>query len=286
MPGFDTVGTVAIAMSDVSLRRFTVLNALGALLWAVTLAAAGYLLGNVLELVLGDLSGSRSHCWRASSSWPWSGSRGATSGITRRAPQLRPNLALQADQDQPEAAVAAQGRRAMRLGGPAQPPRISMAARHEGTQRRSSASAARLVDCDDCTPKKHRHETAGLVVNSCLGAEEWRVVRSHSLRTRLPKWTSTSCLRSFRTRRRQPSCLAPWPDRVHPDHPDERHHRSDPQPEHDRRRRSPRTRLKSDIPRLEAPGAADEPGGPPCDRQRGSADGARHPGLRQRLRPE
>jgi membrane protein DedA with SNARE-associated domain len=56
MPGFDTVGTVAIGMSDVSLRRFTVLNALGALLWAATLAVAGYLLGNVLELVLGDLA--------------------------------------------------------------------------------------------------------------------------------------------------------------------------------------------------------------------------------------
>ena len=56
MAGFDTVGTVAIGMSDVSLHRFTVLNALGALVWAATLAAAGYLLGNVLELVLGDLT--------------------------------------------------------------------------------------------------------------------------------------------------------------------------------------------------------------------------------------
>jgi membrane protein DedA with SNARE-associated domain len=56
MPGFDSVGTVAIGLSDVSVRRFTVLNALGALIWAATLAAAGYLLGNVLELVLGDLA--------------------------------------------------------------------------------------------------------------------------------------------------------------------------------------------------------------------------------------
>jgi membrane protein DedA with SNARE-associated domain len=56
MAGFDTVGTVAIGMSDVSLHRFTVLNALGALIWAATLAAAGYLLGNVLELALGDLA--------------------------------------------------------------------------------------------------------------------------------------------------------------------------------------------------------------------------------------
>jgi membrane protein DedA with SNARE-associated domain len=55
MPGFDTVGTVAIGMSRVSTQRFTLLNALGALLWAATLAVAGYLLGNLLELVLGDL---------------------------------------------------------------------------------------------------------------------------------------------------------------------------------------------------------------------------------------
>jgi membrane protein DedA with SNARE-associated domain len=55
MPGLDTIGTVAIGVSRVSVLRFTVLNALGALLWAVTLAVAGYLLGNLLELILGDL---------------------------------------------------------------------------------------------------------------------------------------------------------------------------------------------------------------------------------------
>jgi membrane protein DedA with SNARE-associated domain len=55
MPGFDTVGTVAIGMSEVSVQRFTLLNALGALLWATTLALAGYLLGHLLEAVLGDL---------------------------------------------------------------------------------------------------------------------------------------------------------------------------------------------------------------------------------------
>ena len=55
MPGFDTVGTVAIGMSRVSTERFTLLNALGALLWAATLALAGYLLGNLLQAILGDL---------------------------------------------------------------------------------------------------------------------------------------------------------------------------------------------------------------------------------------
>jgi membrane protein DedA with SNARE-associated domain len=56
MPGFDTVGTVAIGMSRVSTPRFTALNALGALLWAAVLASGGYLLGNLLEAVLGDLA--------------------------------------------------------------------------------------------------------------------------------------------------------------------------------------------------------------------------------------
>jgi membrane protein DedA with SNARE-associated domain len=55
MPGFDTVGTVAIGMSKVSTQRFTAFNALGAVLWATALAVAGYLLGNLLELLLGDL---------------------------------------------------------------------------------------------------------------------------------------------------------------------------------------------------------------------------------------
>jgi membrane protein DedA with SNARE-associated domain len=56
MPGLDTVGTVAIGMSRVGGPRFTVLNALGALLWAAILASCGYLLGNLLELVLSDLA--------------------------------------------------------------------------------------------------------------------------------------------------------------------------------------------------------------------------------------
>jgi membrane protein DedA with SNARE-associated domain len=55
MPGLDTIGTVAIGMSRVSVPRFTVLNALGALIWATALAVAGYLLGDLLELILGDL---------------------------------------------------------------------------------------------------------------------------------------------------------------------------------------------------------------------------------------
>lgn len=53
--GFSNVGMVAIGMSKLGTPRFTVLNGLGALMWATTLAVAGYLLGDLLAVVLGDL---------------------------------------------------------------------------------------------------------------------------------------------------------------------------------------------------------------------------------------
>jgi membrane protein DedA with SNARE-associated domain len=53
--GFGSVGGVAIGMSSLSALRFTLLNGLGALLWATTLAVAGYLLGDLVEQLLGDL---------------------------------------------------------------------------------------------------------------------------------------------------------------------------------------------------------------------------------------
>jgi membrane protein DedA with SNARE-associated domain len=53
--GFGSVGGVAIGMSSLSAPRFAVLNGLGALLWATTLAVAGYLLGGLVEQLLGDL---------------------------------------------------------------------------------------------------------------------------------------------------------------------------------------------------------------------------------------
>ena len=49
------MGGVAIGMSSLSAPRFTLLNGLGALLWATTLAVAGYLLGDLVERLLGDL---------------------------------------------------------------------------------------------------------------------------------------------------------------------------------------------------------------------------------------
>jgi membrane protein DedA with SNARE-associated domain len=53
--GFSTAGSVAVGMSTVGTSRFTLLNGLGAVLWATALALAGYLLGDLIELVLGDL---------------------------------------------------------------------------------------------------------------------------------------------------------------------------------------------------------------------------------------
>jgi membrane protein DedA with SNARE-associated domain len=55
VPGFSNVGMVAIGMSELGAPRFTLLNGLGALLWATALAVAGYLLGGLIELVLADV---------------------------------------------------------------------------------------------------------------------------------------------------------------------------------------------------------------------------------------
>lgn len=53
--GFGNVGSVAIGMSSLGAPRFTLLNGLGALLWATVLASAGYLLGNLIEQLLGEV---------------------------------------------------------------------------------------------------------------------------------------------------------------------------------------------------------------------------------------
>jgi membrane protein DedA with SNARE-associated domain len=53
--GFGTAGGVAIGMSRLGAPRFTLFNGLGALLWATTLAIAGFLLGGLIERFLSDL---------------------------------------------------------------------------------------------------------------------------------------------------------------------------------------------------------------------------------------
>ena len=55
VPGFRTIGGVAIGMSDVSLGRFAFLNLIGALLWAVVIGFLGYLCGHALELIMGEI---------------------------------------------------------------------------------------------------------------------------------------------------------------------------------------------------------------------------------------
>jgi membrane protein DedA with SNARE-associated domain len=55
VPGFRTIGGVAIGMSDVSAGRFTVLNGIGAVLWAVVIGFLGYLCGHILELIMGEI---------------------------------------------------------------------------------------------------------------------------------------------------------------------------------------------------------------------------------------
>ena len=53
--GIRTVAPFAIGASGVPLRRFLVLNVVSAALWASAFGTLGYLLGNTLQAVLGDI---------------------------------------------------------------------------------------------------------------------------------------------------------------------------------------------------------------------------------------
>jgi len=53
--GLRTVSPFAIGLSRISAREFFLYNAAGALLWATVVGSGGYLVGNTLELVLGDI---------------------------------------------------------------------------------------------------------------------------------------------------------------------------------------------------------------------------------------
>jgi membrane protein DedA with SNARE-associated domain len=55
MYGLRTAGPLAVGMSRIGWLRFASLNVLGALLWAPVFVGVGYLLGDVLERLLGDL---------------------------------------------------------------------------------------------------------------------------------------------------------------------------------------------------------------------------------------
>jgi membrane protein DedA with SNARE-associated domain len=54
--GLRTITPFALGMSQISTRRFLFLNTIGALIWAIAGGTAGYLGGQVLERMLGDLT--------------------------------------------------------------------------------------------------------------------------------------------------------------------------------------------------------------------------------------
>lgn len=53
--GLRTIAPFVIGMSSVPTMRFVLLNALGAMVWAIAVGAGGYLVGNALEALLGNI---------------------------------------------------------------------------------------------------------------------------------------------------------------------------------------------------------------------------------------
>jgi len=53
--GLRSVSPFVIGMSSVPVRQFILLNAIGALVWAVVVGTGGYLFGSALEVVIGDV---------------------------------------------------------------------------------------------------------------------------------------------------------------------------------------------------------------------------------------
>jgi len=53
--GIRTVSPFAVGMTRISVRRFFLLNAAGAFLWAVVIGVLGYSFGHGLEVVIGDI---------------------------------------------------------------------------------------------------------------------------------------------------------------------------------------------------------------------------------------
>jgi len=55
IPGVGSAALIAMALSDISSTRFAVLNIIGALIWACSLGVLGYILGQALVGVMGDI---------------------------------------------------------------------------------------------------------------------------------------------------------------------------------------------------------------------------------------
>jgi membrane protein DedA with SNARE-associated domain len=57
MYGVRTVASFAFGMSSISTKKFIFLNMLGAIIWAIAVASAGYVLGHGMELLIDDIKG-------------------------------------------------------------------------------------------------------------------------------------------------------------------------------------------------------------------------------------
>ena len=55
MYGLRLIGPVVIGMSDVSVRRFAILNMIGALIWAAGVGGSGYVFGQAITWLLTEL---------------------------------------------------------------------------------------------------------------------------------------------------------------------------------------------------------------------------------------
>jgi len=55
IPGFSTTAVIAVALSTMSTRKFLVLNAIGAFVWALALGVLGFALGQAVERFLGEI---------------------------------------------------------------------------------------------------------------------------------------------------------------------------------------------------------------------------------------
>ncbi len=55
MYGLRLVGPVAIGMSDVSVRRFAICNMIGASVWAIGVAGAGYVFGHAIDWLVSQI---------------------------------------------------------------------------------------------------------------------------------------------------------------------------------------------------------------------------------------
>jgi len=55
MYGLRTIIPFLLGMSSVSTRKFIILDVIAAFVWAVAVGTGGYLFGNILEIILGDI---------------------------------------------------------------------------------------------------------------------------------------------------------------------------------------------------------------------------------------